>query len=198
MAPWEAVMYRLFVALPLPDPVRRNLAALSSGLPGARWVAFDNLHLTLRFIGEVGGGEAEDVHHALARIRAEPFDVSLDGIGCFESGGRVHTLWAGVAKQEHLYRLHEKIDVALMRAGLPADKRKFKPHVTVARLRNGDSPRIGTFIARNNPFRAGPFRVEHFALYRSHLGGEGAHYEVLADYPLGDVSWPEHFGSAHA
>jgi 2'-5' RNA ligase len=190
-------MYRLFVALPLPDPVRRHLALMSAGLPGARWVSVDNLHLTLRFIGEVDGGDAEDIHHALARIRAEPFDLSLDGIGCFESGGKVHTLWAGVAKQEHLHRLHEKIDVALIRSGLPADKRKFKPHVTLARFRNGDPARIGTFIARNNPFHVGPFRVEHFALFRSHLGGEGAHYEVLADYPLGHVPWPVQVGTAH-
>lgn len=177
-------MFRLFVGIPLPAPVRDRLGGLCSGLPGARWVAPECMHVTLRFIGEVGGRDAEDVHDALARIRSSAFALTVAGIGCFESGRKVRTLWAGIAKEERLSRLHEKVETAVVRAGLEPDRRKFKAHVTLARFKNGGSPRIGPFIESNNTFATAPFAVDHFTLFRSFLGREGPHYEALADYPL--------------
>ena len=177
-------MYRLFVGIPLPEDVREPLAALCGGLPGAKWVAPENLHLTLRFIGEVGGDDAEDIHQALTRVRGSAFDLTLSGIDCFASGRKVRALWAGVVREDRLVRLQDRIEAALVRTGIEPERRKFKAHVTLARFRNGDPPRIGAFIERNNRFSAGPFRVEHFTLFRSFLGREGAHYESLADYPV--------------
>ncbi|TVR99612.1 MAG: RNA 2',3'-cyclic phosphodiesterase [Rhodospirillales bacterium] len=177
-------MFRLFVALPLPDDVRAHLASLCSGLPGARWVAPEAMHVTLRFIGEVGGAEAEDVHEVLGRIQAPAFRLTLSGLGCFESGRKVHTLWVGVEREPHLLHLQEKIESAVVRTGLEPERRKFKAHVTLARFRNGDSPRIGSFIERNNRLALSPFVADRFTLYRSFLGRQGPHYEALADYPL--------------
>ena len=177
-------MFRLFVSIPLPFAIRTRLAGLCSGVPGARWVAPENMHITLRFIGPVGGGDAEDIHERLSRIQSPAFQLTVAGVGCFESSRRVHALWVGINREPHLIRLADKVELAIVRAGLEPERRKFKPHVTLARFRTGSSPRIGAFIESNNPFTAGPFGVEHFTLFRSFLGGEGAHYESLADYPL--------------
>lgn len=177
-------MIRLFVGIPLPEAVADDLVRVNSGLPGARWVDAASLHVTLRFIGEVDGAMAEDVYQALGRLRAPAFEMAIAGVGCFESGGKVHTLWAGVEKHDLLARLRDKVEVAVTRAGLPAERRKFKPHVTLARFKNGVAARIGHFLEMNNDLQAGPIWVDHFTLFRSHLGGQGAHYERLCDYYL--------------
>ena len=177
-------MFRLFVGIPLPSAIRMRLAGLCSGVPGARWVAPDNMLITLRFIGTVGGGDAEDIHERLSGIQSPAFPLILAGVVCFESGRRIHALWVGINREPSLIRLADKVESAIVRAGVAPERRKFKPHITLARFRTGSSPRIGTFIESNNPFTAGPFDVEHFTLFRSFLGGEGAHYESLADYPL--------------
>lgn len=177
-------MFRLFVGIPLPSTIHAYLAGLCSGLPGARWVAPENMHITLRFIGTVGGGEAEDIHERLSEIRSPAFALTLANVGCFESGRKIHSLWVGVTREPYLIRLADKVDSAIARAGMVPERRKFKPHVTLARFRTGASPRIGAFIERNSPFTTAPFPVDHFTLFRSFLGGEGAHYESLADYPL--------------
>ena len=181
-------MFRLFVAIPLPQEIRTQLSLLGAGLPGAKWVDADSLHLSLRFIGEVGGDLAEDIDAALQQVDAPAFDLSLSGIDCFESSGKVHTLWAGINKQPLLAHLRDKVESALVRAGCEPERRKFKPHITLARLRgNTDGGRLGAFFQRYNHITFGPFPVESFTLFRSHLGGEKAHYEPLVDYPLEPV-----------
>ncbi len=177
-------MFRLFVGIPFPEDVRAALAGLCAGLPGAKWVAPENAHLSLRFIGEVGKDDADDIHHALERISAPAFDLVIAGIGCFQTGRKVRVLWAGIEKEPLLLRLQEKVESAVVRAGFEPERRKFKAHVTLARFRNGAPDRVGAFIENHNRFGAGPFHVDHFTLYRSHLGNAGPHYEALAEYPL--------------
>lgn len=178
-------MIRLFVALPLPEDVRDRLARLASGLPGARWVPPENYHVTLRFIGEVPEDTAHDVDAALDMVSASPFPVTLDGMGTFGSGHRMRTLWAGVAPSEPLRHLRDKVESALVRAGLPPEERKFTPHVTLARL--GDTPqgRLADWMAGNGMFTAGPVSADRFVLYESVLGRGGSAYHALRDYPLG-------------
>ena len=94
------------------------MSGVRSGLPGARWIDTAALHVTLRFIGEVDGAVAEDVHQALGRLRVPAFEMAIASVGCFESGGKVHTLWAGVEKHDLLVRLRDKVEVAVTRAGL--------------------------------------------------------------------------------
>ncbi|MGF1640408.1 MAG: RNA 2',3'-cyclic phosphodiesterase [Rhodospirillales bacterium] len=177
-------MFRLFVGIAFPEDVRTALAGLCAGLPGAKWVAAENLHLSLRFIGEVGAADADDIHHALARLAAQPFALTIAGVGCFETGRRVHTLWAGIDKEPRLLHLQEKVESAVVRTGFEPERRKFKPHVTLARFRNGTQGRLGVYVETHNRFKTGPFAVDHFTLFRSHLGGAGPHYETLAEYPL--------------
>ncbi len=175
---------RLFVGIPLPDDVRARLAGLKGGLKGARWVAPENLHLSLRFIGEVAGGEHSDIAHALKTVSATAFDMTLSGLGAFDRRGRVHAIWAGVEKPDALGRLRDSVESTLVRSGLEPEHRKFKPHVTLARMKNGSASDAGHFLEAHHGFAAGPFTVDHFTLFESHLGGGGAHYVALSDYPL--------------
>jgi 2'-5' RNA ligase len=177
-------MMRLFVALELPQEVRLRMAALGGGLPGARWVAAEAMHLTLRFIGEVDEGRVEDIAHGLDRLRAPAFEIWLDDVGFFGTGRKVHTLWVGVARNDLLDRLQGKIETALVNLGLPPEPRKFKPHVTLARLRNGNARAAEAFVLAHAGFRAGPLPITAFSLIRSYLGKGGPVYETLAEYPL--------------
>lgn len=174
---------RLFVALPLPDQLRDRLAALGEGLPGARWVAPENLHITLRFLGELDGREASDVDAALAGIDVERFSVSLVGVDCF-GDRKPRSLWVGVESNPALTRLQAKIEKAIQRAGLPPERRKFKPHVTLARFTSHPGERLSAYVIRHALFRAAPFPVDHFVLYSSFLSHNGAIYSPEATYPL--------------
>lgn len=178
---------RLFVGLALPEDVRDRLEALAGGVPGARWVPWEAMHLTLRFIGEVGRHEAEDIDEALADIRAPAFDLELSGLGVFTQGRHARALWAGVDRQPSLDHLQQKVETAINRTGQPPESRKFKPHVTLARLSGPASDRLQVFVERHGLFRAGPFAIDHFILFESHLGTGHAHYEALAEYPLGPL-----------
>ncbi|CBS88165.1 RNA 2',3'-cyclic phosphodiesterase [Azospirillum lipoferum] len=179
-------MLRLFVAIDLTEELRQRLAGLAGGVPGARWTESDNLHLTLRFIGEVPEDQAMDIDAALAEIRAPAFPLTLDGVGVYGSARRARVLWAGVERSEALAHLQAKVESALVRCGLPAEERKFSPHITLARLKDAPADRIGRFLSDRGLFRAGPMSVEHVTLYRSHLGNGGAVYEALREYPLAE------------
>lgn len=178
-------MIRLFAALSLPEQLRLRLTGLRGQIPGARWVPAENLHLTLRFIGELDEHTAEDVHDALARIAAEPFDLQIAGVGHFESRGQVRALWAGVTRNEALMHLQSRIETACQRAGLAPETRRYHPHVTLARCRDTSLARIGPFIAEHAGFSAPPFAAESFALYSSALGRSGSVYTPEVHYPLG-------------
>jgi RNA 2',3'-cyclic 3'-phosphodiesterase len=176
-------MIRLFVGIELPPELRLQLSLLCGGLPGARWVDPGNLHLTLRFIGEIDEGLASDVDLALARIRAPRFAVTLAGTGCF-GGGNPRQLWVGVEDNAALFQLRDKIEAALRRAGLAADTRRYSPHVTLARLRQVALPRLQAYLSEHALFRSAPTAVDNFSLIASFPTKSGAIYEDRADYPL--------------
>ena len=175
---------RLFVALPLPAPVLMGLAGLCSGLPGARWVRPENMHVTLRFIGEVDGADADDAHMALSQVRGRAFPLALTGLGSFQSSRKLRLLWAGVEDEPGLVRLRDDVDKALVHSGLEPERRKFKPHVSLARFTRQPGNKMGPYLEAHGAFSAGPFPVTAFVLMRSYLNRAGAHYEVMADYPL--------------
>lgn len=179
-------MIRLFIGIALPAGLRHSLAGLCAGLAGARWVEPENMHLTLRYVGPVDEGEAEDVDAALAAVRGEPaFGLSLSGIDAFGSGHRVRAVWAGVAPEPALVHLRDKVESACVRAGLAPEGRRFTPHVTLARLKGVPEEPVRDFIEAHGGFAAAPFAVQAFTLFESLLGRGGAHYVALRDYPLG-------------
>jgi RNA 2',3'-cyclic 3'-phosphodiesterase len=176
-------MIRLFVAIPIPDDVADGLEMLQSGVPGARWSAREQFHLTLRFVGEVDGRDAAAIDDALAGISAQHFPVQLKGVG--EFGGKTpRALWAGVAPNEALVHLQRKIETAIQRAGLPAEPRKFTPHVTLARLKGTPQGKAMDFLVDHALFQAQPFEARAFKLYSSTLSPSGSLYMPERDYPL--------------
>ncbi len=177
-------MIRLFVGLALPDGVIARLAMLCAGLPGANWVAPANMHLTLRFIGEVEESAAEEIDRILTSVQAEAFSLELAGLGTFGEGAKAHALWAAVTPSAALSHLQAKIESAVVRAGLPPEGRKFTPHVTLARLNKPQPGRLQTFVEGNNLFSAGPFAVDQFTLFESRLGKGSAVYIPQVEYPL--------------
>jgi 2'-5' RNA ligase len=177
-------MARLFVGIELPGDVRAELAGLKGGLVGARWVEAENLHLTLRFIGEVAEDQAEELDAALASVASPGFEMALLGLDCFHSRRRVRAVWTGAVGGDALAKLRTRIESALVRAGCEPEHRKFTPHVTLARLKHAPLAGVRPYLESHAGFRLAPFAVESFQLFRSHLGHGGARYEVLADYPL--------------
>jgi 2'-5' RNA ligase len=177
-------MIRLFVALALPAALKAQLALLAGGIPGARWVPPENYHLTLRFIGEVEPWRAQEVDEALAAIRAPGFELSLRGLGTFEKGGRINALWVGAEKSEALGFLQAKVETALQRTGFEPERRRFAPHVTLARTDKAPPEKLIAFVQAHNLFRAPPVPVESFTLFSSHLGKEQALYVPEVEYDL--------------
>lgn len=174
---------RLFVAIRPPRPVREQLLGLMTGVRGARWQDDDQLHLTLRFIGELDHNRAEDVVLMLESLRFPRFEIALEGSGVFERKGRQTALWAGIAASDSLISLQHKIENGLQRLGLEPEHRSYLPHITLARLNSTSGPTDG-FLAEQAGLSSPPFPVDHFDLIESRLGRNGARYESLARYWL--------------
>jgi RNA 2',3'-cyclic 3'-phosphodiesterase len=179
-------MLRLFVALRPPAPVRDRLLATMGGVPGARWQSDEQLHLTLRFIGEVDERTAEDVAAALAGLRAAAPEIALAGVGRFGDRRRGWTLWAGLSPHDALAALHRKVDQACVRAGLDSERRAYLPHITLARLPRGGGagPEADRWLSDLAGLASAPFPLPHMILYRSTLARDGAQYDALMRWPL--------------
>jgi 2'-5' RNA ligase len=180
-------MIRLFVAIELPEDVREALEPLQGGLPGARWTPSENLHLTLRFIGEVQEPAAEEIAEALWRIRAEGFRLALKGIGKFGGESRrspARLLYAGVAHERGLSDLAMRVEQALTGIGLPSETRKFHAHITLGRLRDTPPHRLADFIIEHNLFASREFDARAFALFSSLQGKEASVYVPLQHFAL--------------
>ena len=177
-------MIRLFVGLALPEDIVERLGGLAEGMSGARWIAPENLHLTLRFIGPVDNREASDIDEALSRISVPAFPLHLKGLGFFGKASKPSNLWIGAESEETLTRLQAKVERALQLAGCAAERRRFKPHVTLARFKNGAPKRFQGYLNRYALADMPPFTVTEFLLYSSFLTPAGPIYQVEARYPL--------------
>jgi len=178
---------RLFIGLEPSQAQREALMDLEAELDGARWIEADDLHLTLVFLGQVSAEQAAGAHEELAAIRAAPVRLRLKGLGSFGKGRRMRALWAAAEPAAELLSLQKKALNAVRRAGLEPERRKFVPHVTLARLKAPEPRQIGRYIAANNLFPAPEAEIGHFTLFRSHLDESGARYEALHRYRLGDA-----------
>ncbi|HEX3887557.1 MAG TPA: RNA 2',3'-cyclic phosphodiesterase [Phenylobacterium sp.] len=177
-------MIRLFAALSIPQEIGLALARRQTGVEGARWSPLEALHITLRFFGDLREDVARDLDTELTTVRGEPFEIGLTGVGAFGEGPDLHVLWAGVEESEPLRRLAKACESAARRAGLKADTRHYRPHVTLAYLRRPEPAEVAAWIQANNLLKSPPIRVERFGLYSSFLGSEQAHYRLEAEYPL--------------
>lgn len=177
-------MIRLFVALDLPENVRDRVAGLCGGVPGVRWIDPQNLHLTLRFIGEVEEPLLPEIDTALSTVRSPAFGLALNGVDIFGDRRRARVLWVGARSSDVLISLQSRTETALSRAGLVPEPRKFHPHVTLARLKGMRSDRLVGYLEANAAFMTQEFSVDEFVLYSSHFGRNGATYIREAAYPL--------------
>lgn len=180
-------MPRLFVAIDIPDAVKDQLARMMTGVPGAKWVRRGQLHLTLKFIGEVDAARFEAVKAGLAGVQARRFALTLRGTGCFPPRGKPRVLWVGVDAPPALNALYREVETALTALGVAPDDRPFSAHITLARLKEAP-PRESTerFLQTHASFATESIPVRAFALYSSILAPQGSTYHVEQNYALSE------------
>jgi RNA 2',3'-cyclic 3'-phosphodiesterase len=176
-------MHRLFIGIDPPEAIKSALLSMQGGISGARWQSEDQMHITLRFIGEVDRHLANDIAATLTRIQHPSFTVQLSGVGTFDRRGSIHTLYAGITPPEPLNILHKKVDHLLVHLGMSADPRAFVPHLTLARL-NQASGTLAHFLVDHGKLSSATFAVHDICLYESILTRDGAHYSIIERYPL--------------
>ncbi|MBS0546730.1 MAG: RNA 2',3'-cyclic phosphodiesterase [Proteobacteria bacterium] len=179
-------MPRLFIALPVPEDIAEELTHLQAGVPDARWVPPENFHVTLCFAGEVQGGPMRDLEEELSDIAGPPFSVAIAGVDQFSSGKQPKALVALVENSDRLDWLQQKVTTVARNCGIEVERRKFRPHVTLARFSSHAETghHIAQFMASFSTFKAGPWIADHFALYSSRAGSEGRAYIEEAAYDL--------------
>ena len=177
---------RLFVAVTVPETIRGRLAAgLAWGLPGVRWEPEANYHITLRFIGETGRDLADDIAEGLSCVDGEPFDVRLEGLGCF-GRNRPRLIYAVPEPAGPLRELRDRVDRALAGLDIEPARRKYTPHVTLARRRQAVSASaVAAYIGDRGGFRTERWRVGGFSLVSSELGAEASVYTEEIRFPFG-------------
>ena len=179
---WLA-MHRLFVAIRPPEPIRDLLIDAMDDSADFRWQTEEQLHLTLRFIGEVERPVANDIADALSTIRSEQFELRVSGVGRFEqrSGG---ALWAGIEPKAPVAALAAKVERLCQQVGLEPERRAFHPHITLARWKGRRTREVQAFLERKRDLSSDPFAVTEFTLFESRLSRHGAHYEEVARFGL--------------
>lgn len=176
-------MVRLFTAIELPEDIKDRLLAVMGGLPKIRWQTRDQLHLTLRFIGEVEPSLAEEIRLALAGVKFTPFTLSIRGIDLFGKNRAPRMLWADIEEKEPVRQLYRRISNRLAALGIAPEERKFTPHITLGRFKKSNGERLERYLSDNVGLAVPGFEVDGFVLFRSYTGSEGAHYEKIQGYP---------------
>ena len=174
----------MFLGIDLPDAVDDELARMCHGLPGARWEPRDNLHLTVTFLGEVDGGERRALLSVLAGLQSPGFSLALAGVGVFPPRGAPRVLWVGVDDPEPLRALKARVDRRLEPVGLDLERRKYAPHVPLARLNAAPRGRVAGYLGQHALYRSPTVEVQELRLYSSVLSRAGAKYRVEAAFPL--------------
>ncbi|TIX50395.1 RNA 2',3'-cyclic phosphodiesterase [Alteraurantiacibacter aquimixticola] len=174
-------MPRLFTAIRPPAPVMDALIDTMEAVENARWQDEEQLHVTLTFMGDVAEAALGDVVDALSRVSFDPFELTIAGVRHFERKGLVHSIWAGIEPSPELVALQRQVDRACRALGLDIETRKYLPHITLARF-SRHSADIPAWLAQHAKLRCGPFTVEDFALFESHLSSGPAHYEEVARF----------------
>jgi 2'-5' RNA ligase len=175
-------MPRLFTALEIPAEIGHSMVQLRGGLPGARWIDPENYHLTLRFIGDIDDRLADEIAALLGQVERRKFTLRIEGLDSF-GGNKPRVVVATVPPVAELVELQAEHERIMQRVGLQPE-RKYKPHVTLARLRDTSSRQVADFLSLRQPYRSELFSVSRFVLYSSRDSVGGGPYVVEAEYPL--------------
>ncbi|WP_138430589.1 RNA 2',3'-cyclic phosphodiesterase [Fodinibius saliphilus] len=170
---------RLFIAIPIPNSAKKKLAELQNAMEGVRWQSQNQLHLTLKFLGETEVEKAEKLQKRLSKIQHPVFSLVIKGMGFFSQGRKPRVLWAGIVKNKRLAELHNKIEQLCAAMGFKTEVRPFKPHITMARLKGCSKQKVTSFINEYKQFQLPRVRVSEFVLYESKLSSEGATHHRL-------------------
>jgi RNA 2',3'-cyclic 3'-phosphodiesterase len=193
-------MPRLFVGLELPAPISARLATIRGAFAGARWIAPEDYHITLAFLGDISTRLANDVHDGLSELVAQPIPVRINGLDAF-GGDRPHAVFARVDGHPLLLRLQADVERVVRQAGAEIDKRRFQPHVTLARLKGTTAENLALFLAAYGYFSPLDYTATRFVIYSSRASVGGGPYHIEATYPLASMpsqgsrtaSNPSHF-----
>lgn len=177
---------RLFIAIPLPEPVKKQLADLQQPMEGMRWQQEEQMHLTLKFLGSTDRTKARKLQEKLKQVGCLAFDMTLAGFGYFPEGGEPKVLWVGIDENEALNNLQHTVEHICISTGFDAEDRPFKPHITIARVRGTSKRDVHSFINQHKRFRIPEIPVEEFVLYESKLDPEGATHHRLDTFRLKD------------
>ena len=176
-------MPRLFTALEIPPPLAFSLSLLRGGLPGARWIDPENYHITLRFIGDIDSRTAGEIERALMKVERPSFDLTLSGLDAL-GGNKPHSIVASVKSTPALRDLQSEHERIIQRIGLEPERRKFRPHVTLARIKGVSEIDAAAYLALRGDFRTPPFPVGRFVLLSSRDSRGGGPYVMEEAYPL--------------
>jgi RNA 2',3'-cyclic 3'-phosphodiesterase len=177
-------VHRLFVAIDLPEDIKKAICALRCPISGAKWVDEAQFHLTLRFIGDADDDLLHRITTVLSGIMAAPFSLAMMGVGCFPPKRNPKVLWVGIGKNEALFNLQDAVEKVLLQSGLEPEIRSFSPHITIARLKETSAVLLAPFLQKNNGFTTPKFPVTEFILYSSTLAPQGAIHRQVALFPL--------------
>lgn len=175
---------RLFIAIEIPDDLKKQISCLQVEIPGARWVPAEQIHLTLAFLGEVEESVVEPLNTELALIPRHEFKLCFSGTGCFPKCHRPRVLWIGVELNPRLNELAALVHKAVRVCGIPQEDRRFSPHITLARLKLPESRQSDAFLDRHEKLKFTPFPVREFTLFQSRLTQQGAVHIPLKSFPL--------------
>ena len=170
---------RLFIALRIPESVRSQLGRVKYPIAGFSWIPLENLHLTMRFLGDISLDRREKLEARLATVRVEPFVLPVEGTGAFPPRRPPKVVWVGTGRSHpRLFQLRQRIDDSLLMGGFDVDMRSFHAHITVARLGPDTMGLANQWVVENEEFIAAPFLVDGFGLYSSLPGPEGSQYTL--------------------
>ena len=196
---------RAFIAIEIPSWIRKTLELQTAGLQAqtgqaVRWVSFENMHLTLKFLGDFSPGNVEPLSRAIQSECSQqiPFEVIVNGLGSFPNPRRPRVIWIGLQAPPELGRLQHRLELVAARLGTPAEDRPFSAHLTIGRVREQASlPELQALQAALSGTQAGEygrFSAQTVTLFKSELRPNGAFYTPLFTAQLGD--YPRTAGNA--
>lgn len=175
---------RCFIAIPLPKSVKQQLGNLQESIENLRWQNINQLHITLKFLGEVSDDKVQDLQAELRKVELSAFSISLKELGYFPKGKKPRVLWAGIEESKPLVKLKKKIEAICAVLNFEADNRPFKPHITLARMKGTSENDVMAFIKQHKQFDIQDVPVEEFVLYESRLHSDGAEHIQLKTFQL--------------
>ena len=175
-------MLRLFVAIDIPGTIQEQLSGWKMAMRGARWTQPDQMHLTLEFLGEQPIDLYREICESLESVQLTSFELEFEGVGFFGSKKVPRTLWAGVRSSRELIGLQKKVCKRIQELGIKVEARKFRPHLTLARLNGASYEDVGRFLEAGCLAKSDSFSVDSFALFSSKLLPRGAVYHIEQTY----------------